>query len=178
MKIKAVQISGLLMPLPMLCLLIFPVSVQADVKEGQIKAALLFQFSRLTTFPASAFASDDAPIVIALLGDVDFKEILEKGVSGKKVGNHPVIIKSIGSAAEAKGCQILYVAAGQDTTAALAAVAGRPVITVGESDSFLSDGGMIRFMIDENKVHFQLNAANATRVGLTFQDKLVNVAKP
>jgi hypothetical protein len=178
MRFPILQYRRLRISLLVLCLLIAPSPVYADVKEGQIKAALLFQFSRLTDFPPAAFTSDDAPIVIALLGDVEFKEILEKGVAGKKVGNHPVVVKSIGSPTEAKGCQLLYIAPGQDSAAAMNAVAGQPVVTVGEGDSFLNDGGMIRFMIDENKVHFQVSTTNAGKVGLKFQDKLLNVARP
>ena len=96
-------------------------AARAETKEGQIRAALLFQFARLTTFPDSAFAASDGPMVIGLLGDAEFSDMLTKGVTGKKIGTHVVAVKSIASAAEIKGCQVVYVAPGQDAAAAIAA---------------------------------------------------------
>ena len=43
---------------------------------------------------------------------------------------------------------------------------GRSVLTVGETDSFLADGGMINFVIENRRVRFDINQKAAEGIRL------------
>ncbi len=54
---------------------------------------------------------------------------------------------------------------------------GRGLLTVGEGDSFVREGGMIGFVIDNRRVRFDINQAAAEAAGLKISSKLLSVAR-
>jgi hypothetical protein len=58
----------------------------------------------------------------------------------------------------------------------LAALSGRPVITVGESPDFLTAGGIINFVRQGNKIRFEINPQAAQRSGLKISSQLLRLA--
>jgi hypothetical protein len=51
------------------------------------------------------------------------------------------------------------------------------VLTVGETEDFTRYGGMIKFMIVENKVHFEINVEAIDQSGLKMSSKILKLAK-
>ncbi|MGB7750059.1 MAG: YfiR family protein [Candidatus Acidiferrales bacterium] len=51
------------------------------------------------------------------------------------------------------------------------------VLTVGESDGFVQQGGMIGFLLVENKVRFEINLQAAERANLKISSRLLLLAK-
>jgi hypothetical protein len=58
----------------------------------------------------------------------------------------------------------------------LAAVEKTGVLTVSDVADFVANGGMIQFVLKENKVRFDVNLAAAGRAGLMFSSQLLKVA--
>ena len=58
----------------------------------------------------------------------------------------------------------------------LAGLAGASTLTVGETEDFAREGGMITFHIEENKVRFEINAEAAQRAGLRISSQLLKLA--
>jgi hypothetical protein len=54
---------------------------------------------------------------------------------------------------------------------------GPGVLTIGEGESFVRDGGMIAFVVENRRVRFGINGAAAASAGLKLSSKLLNVAK-
>jgi len=48
---------------------------------------------------------------------------------------------------------------------------------VGESEGFLSGGGVIEFRVDENKVKIEISADAAKRAGLRISAKLMSLSQ-
>ena len=57
------------------------------------------------------------------------------------------------------------------------AAAGTPTLTVGESDDFIATGGMIKFILDQGKVRFEINRLAAERVKLRISSRLLQLAR-
>ncbi len=53
---------------------------------------------------------------------------------------------------------------------------GAHVLTVGETDRFAQSGGMINFVLEENRVRFEINVEAADRAGLKISSKLLELA--
>jgi hypothetical protein len=59
----------------------------------------------------------------------------------------------------------------------LALLKQAPVLTVGEGERFLSLGGHIAFVVENNRVRFDVNKDAIDRTGLTISSKLLRVAR-
>ncbi|HTQ50383.1 MAG TPA: YfiR family protein [Candidatus Acidoferrales bacterium] len=147
--------------------------------EYQIKAAFLYNFAKFVEWPGQAFASPTSPIVIGVLGENVFGDNLERTIRDKTINNHPLQFKQFHSVMEATNSQILFISASEKSRLPriLNGLRGTSVLTVSEnSDEFIKAGGMINFVIEDNRVHFQINDDAAKKSGLTISSKLLSLA--
>jgi hypothetical protein len=79
---------------------------------------------------------------------------------------------------EFKNCNIFFLSRdeAQRQTAIVKSLRGMPVLTVGETANFLSDGGMIRFHLEEGKVRFDINLGAADSAQLKISSQLLLLA--
>jgi hypothetical protein len=77
-------------------------------------------------------------------------------VEGETV-NHRKIVVLRGRGEAPGSCAILYVSKEEKNVAAILAGVGAGVLTVGESDSFLHEGGMIAFVLENRRVRFNVD---------------------
>lgn len=144
-----------------------------ETVESQVKAAFLLNFTKFVDWPASSFAAPDSPLAICVLGKDPFGGALDDVVRGEAVGSHRLIVRRIRQAPAPHTCQVLFVSAGEK----LPDGAVRGVLTVGEGDRFLREGGMIAMVIDNRKVRFDINQAATTNAGLSLSSRLLEVAR-
>jgi hypothetical protein len=57
------------------------------------------------------------------------------------------------------------------------AAANAPILTVGETDDFIDNGGIIRFIKIGNRIHFQINPDAAERLSLKVSSRLLHLAE-
>jgi hypothetical protein len=150
-----------------------------DRQEYDIKAAFLINFARFTVWPDSAFSSPTAPLVLGIYG-VDpfdrstFDEIAKKPINGRRLE-----VRRIQSVSAIEGCHFLFINGVDDKTLSLVIdfLRNKPVLTVGESAGFQAAGGMIRFLVEAEKVRFEINLKQAARARLEVSSKLLALAK-
>ena len=147
--------------------------------EYQVKAAFLFHFAQFVEWPAGAFHDPGVPLTYCILGEDPFQGAMESAFGGKSVGTHPLRTKHVKQVQEAIGCHVLFMAAGERKSVAEAVegLRGSPVLTVGDSDHFAQEGGMIGFLLEDNKVRFEINLGAAERGNLKISAKLLALAK-
>jgi hypothetical protein len=51
------------------------------------------------------------------------------------------------------------------------------VLTVGDMNGFLESGGVINLIMENNKVHFEINISAAKRAGIAIRSQLLKLAK-
>ncbi len=73
----------------------------------------------------------------------------------------------------------MFIGAGEKKLlpAILAGVNGSSVLTVGESEHFAQEGGMIGFCLEENKIRFEINLETAQKSKLKISSRLLALAK-
>lgn len=148
--------------------------------EYDVKAAFLFNFAKFVTWPPQAFSSADDPIVLGVLGEDPFGSELARLAAGVRVQGRSISILRGSSAAQLARCHIVFISSSErgrlrQIVQALHE-AGSSALTVGESDNFLDAGGMVRFVLEQNKVRFAIRPEPAVRVGLTISSKLLSLA--
>jgi hypothetical protein len=162
----------------MLAVLAVPAAAHAEAGsiEYAVKAAYLYKFAPFVQWPPAAFASPSSPFHLCILGRDPFGASLDRAVNGQRVDDRPVMVRRLQRVDAASGCHILYLGASSSQTAAeaLRAVRGLPILTV--ADNGRADGAIIRFVVRDNRVRFDIDteAAGANRV--TISSKLLALA--
>lgn len=156
----------------------------AGPTEYQVKAAFLFNFTKFVDWPPERFSSPDAPIIIAVLGRSPCGEELENLVRDRQVGGRRIILRSLvlphEASADAMDYHILFVPVGAEAQFApvAAAVVRNRVLSVGESERFAALGGMVNFVVVDDRIRFEINRAAVTAAGLKLSAQLQKLAVP
>lgn len=151
-------------------------TAQEAVPEYEVKAALVYNFARFTEWPEKAFSTPgDFPI--GVLGPDSAFAAFQKVLRGKEIGSRSVRLLAGKTPADLKNCVIVFVADSEKDlhVEILSAFRERPVLTVGETEGFAQDGGILNFYLDSNRVKFEINPDAAARAGLKVT-KLIGVA--
>src|SRR3954468_12411118 len=164
-----------------LLLAISPVSSAAhvDATEYGLKSVFLYQFCRFMEWPNSAFSSPGDPLIIGVIGDDPFGSLLNEAVEGETYHGRPIRIEHYRNSREIKRCHILFVSRseGDQLDQILSSVAGKNIVTVGETDRFLDHGGMIALTADRNKVHLRVNQSSLRSANVDVSSKLLRIAE-
>lgn len=161
--------------LVVLSLGVYPRGAYAQESEYKVKAAFVYNFLKFTTYPG---ATTESWFEICVLGGENvqgpFSDLVGKQAQGREI---KIIALSAGQSV--RSCHVLFVSAQTQEQEAklLTQVGSRPILTVGESDSFLQSGGLIRFVLDEKKIRFEVKGSNVERAGLSLSSKLLALAK-
>ncbi len=136
--------------------------------EYNVKAAFVYNFTKFVEWPGERAIGSVSSINICMVGGNPFGEsmaVFKKASSEKLKLN--VVDRSAGSLA---GCHIAFFSSGTPTGI------GEGILTVGEADGFIDNGGMIGFKLVNNKVKLEVNKTVAAAGGLKINPQLLEVA--
>jgi hypothetical protein len=152
-------------------------TAKAATLEYAVKAAYLYKFAPFVEWPASAFASPTSPFNLCVLGEDPFGAALDQAVDGRRVGEHPAVVRRMKRVDAGSGCHILYLGASraQTTAEALRSVQGAPVLTVADRGP-ASSGSIIQFVVRDNRVRFDIDAAAAAANRVAISSKLLSLS--
>jgi len=161
-----------------LCLLAVLAQAQSAA-EYQVKAAFLFIFAKFVEWPSQTFASPETPLEICVLGQDPFGREFEQRIVEKVVNSRQITVAHPQGVAQARGCQILFVASSEKLRirGILEGLKGASVLTVADTPSFIQTGGIINFVLDQDRVRFEINLKAAELAHLKLSARLLTVAK-
>ena len=147
--------------------------------EYRLKAAFLYNFSKFIEWPADAFQSDKAPILLCVFRDDPFGNDLDEILQGKTVNGREVLARRIYELRELKSCQLVFVSYREDDhlSEILNSLRGTSALVVGESDGFAERGGGIQFFLENNKLRFAVNVDAVHKARLRVSSKLLALAR-
>jgi hypothetical protein len=148
-------------------------------EEYRVKGAYLLNFAKFVEWPESAAMGPGSAIAVCILGASPFSPALDAAAHSLVVEKHPVVVRQIPEPLEARQCQIVFVSAAERrrARALLQAVQGGNVLTVGETEGFIADGGVIELSVEDSKVRLEINTASAKKAGLRISAKLLSLAQ-
>ncbi|MGA9979043.1 MAG: TonB family protein [Candidatus Sulfotelmatobacter sp.] len=153
---------------------------QQSATESQVKAAYLLNFAKLGEWPRFALPDGASALVIGVSGgDEEFVNVLRATVAGKLAGTHMLVVRAVSSDAEMKLCHMIFFRAAQRRRgqAAIEGMARVGVLSVGEDESFLREGGMINLVMEHGNVRFEVNADALDHSEIHFSAKILALAK-
>jgi hypothetical protein len=142
------------------------------------KAMFLYRFGQFVEWPAPAFASSKSPMIIGVLDADPLERELQKIVRNKNLNGHPLAVCR-GTPSNLTQCRILFVGDTEkkQLPEIFSALGTAPVLTVGEKDDFLENGGMINFVLENGRVRFDVAPAAAQKAGLKMSSQLLMMAR-
>ena len=153
-----------------------PGSAHAQVSETEVKAAFLPRFARYVTWPSAMRPQPGQAFQLCVVGADPFGNALDRAAAGQLVDGHRIVVRRVGSDAAAN-CHIAFVQGSkpQPTGQMLAALDGRPVLTVTDARSG-SQRGMVHFTMVSGRVRFFIDEKEAARRGLGINSRLLALA--
>jgi hypothetical protein len=152
----------------------------APTAEYRVKAAFLLNFTHFVEWPADAFAGRDAPLVICVIGVDPFGEALDQIIEGESTDHRRIIVRRSNSAAHSQTCHLVFISRseGQRIDEVLDAIgSSAPVLTVSDIDRFVRHGGTIGFLLDRNRVRFEIGLNTAQRRRLKLRSQLLSLGR-
>jgi hypothetical protein len=147
--------------------------------EYEVEAAYLSNFGRFVEWSrvGSTPAGSDA-FNVCVLGQDPFGPLLDGALKGETIGSAPMIAKRVSGPEDATGCRILFLSSSKDPqlTAILVTLGTSNILTVSDMPGFTRRGGMIQFVLEGNRVRFEINLGAAQRAGLTLSSQLLKLA--
>jgi len=151
---------------------------QREAPETSVKAAFLYKFANYVEWPANAFASPSAPLVIGVAGADEIAADLERIAPGRSVAAHPVTVRRLREGESLRGVHILFVGRKEAAAAELIRAAREQgVLTVSEGDRGLETGSAINFVTAGERVGFEVSLDAAEKSGHRISSRMLAVAR-
>jgi hypothetical protein len=171
--------------------------------EYRIKASFMYQF--VNFIDGWKFQKDsegdkgestdsDKPIIIGIIGKNPFRDAFVP-LKDKKANNKKVILKYFKGFSEfdegdekitlhpdienIKQCDLLFICSSekQYIRNILEPIQNERILTVADTQGLLEKGVIINFIVEKNRVRFEVNTAGAGRAKLIIRSKLLRLAK-
>ena len=147
--------------------------------EDNIKATFLFNFTKFVDWPPTSGAPSHEPFRLCVVAEPAFVAIVDRTIEQETVAGRPLQRVVPASPAAAGTCQILFLGRLESDRAErwIAAVRDSPVLVVSESNAAWDRGAHINFILEANRVRFDVNPDAASRAGISISSKLLRVAR-
>jgi hypothetical protein len=144
-------------------------------READVEAAYLFNFGK---FMRVASHESSPEFRIGILGDNPFGGTLEQLTAHEVLDGRPMRVVPVTTAEEARSCDILFLGDGETSRLEhdLAMLNGSPVLTVSRIRGFADRGGMIQFVLEQDRVRFAVNLEAADHAHIQLSSELLKLA--
>lgn len=154
-------------------------TVHAQTREYEVKAEFIERFTRFIEWPAKAFSDDESTFVFCIAGQNPFGAYLDNLVRERRIQNRKTVLRSVADPSSVDGCHLLFLAKNVRSRVGplVARAAGRPILTVGDSEGLAQVGVLVNFYVERTHVRFEVNAKAVKTSGLKFSSRLLKLAR-
>ena len=151
-------------------------AVHGEAGEYELKAAFIHNFARMVKWTDTS-ASDALTVCVVESEDSEGEATatIYRQIDGEEAQGLPIQVTSWD---EDEICAIVFfvAGAGAEIGGQASSLAEERVLTIGETDTFARDGGVINFVTIDSKIRFEINPAAAERSGLVVNSQLIRLA--
>jgi len=150
-----------------------PLSAQSR-DERSVRAAYIFNLIPYINWPP-----DKHELLIGIVGSRATGEMMQKMLNGKTTESRSLRILLSPSNDELRGCSIVYFADSQKDNIPnlLGTLKNTEFLTVGDSDLFAQQGGMIGLVKDNDHIQIEVNLDATQRSGIRISSHILNLAR-
>jgi hypothetical protein len=145
----------------------------AQQNERSIRTAFVFNLTRYVEWPRR---NDE--LKICSIGEGSIGQTLQRVLNGKSSDGRVIRILTSPTPDELNQCAILYVSelSSNDARTALDRVRGKDILTIGEDDKFVREGGMVGLVKDGDHIRIEVNVDAAKAANLKIASQLLALA--
>lgn len=147
---------------------------------AEVKADYLFLFTKYVEWPADVMGGTNQPIVIGVVGDDAVAEALERRVKGRTTqGGRRVTAVRGRRPEDLVGCHVVFAGPAERRNLRELAEATRSnsTLMVCDTDAMFAQGAMIKLVMVEGTVRFEVKLGPMERAGLSAHSGMLGSAK-
>ena len=117
--------------------------------------------------------------MICSYGANPFGTYIDEMSTTRRVKGRPIEFRTLTQLDASSDCHILFLPASKrdQAGAVLAHTAGKPILTVAESDGSADRGFLVNFYSSDDNLRFEINDSASRRSGLKISSKLLKLAR-
>lgn len=145
--------------------------------EYEVKATYLYNFSKFVEWPDTVTQAQSDSFAICVIGHDPFGPALNAIVESETIAGKRVVARQIPSE-DAASCRVVFISSSEDKRLkeVLASLGATSVLTVSDLPRFTQRGGMVQFVLEGNRIRFEVNSTAVERAGLALSSELLKVA--
>jgi len=154
------------------------ITVSADaIEEYTAKSLLALNLARFTEWPAEYFKEGRAIVNVCVLGDAVVQQAFFTQMDHKNIGERTLFVHNINDSKQLEQCRMLFISEDFERPAHLLQESQkRSILTIGESDDFLEQGGMVYLQIMDTKIKLHVNLKVTEQAGLRISARVLRLA--
>ncbi len=169
---KPINLAGVFFGLAIL----FSPCAGADDVEYKVKAGYLYNFTKFITWPGD----NSATFNLCIVGEDPFGDLIDP-IEQRSAFGRPIKLFRFNDFNKQQRCHILFISASIEDKSLLKNMLTihdvDKTLTVGESEEFATEGGMIGFINRQGKIKLQINLKMLQQSDLKISAKLLEVAE-
>ncbi len=148
-------------------------------REYAVKAAYLYKLISFVDWPEEVLEASGGPFIIGVLWDSPLAEVLKSTMKGKTARGRPIQVLEFKDLRRSIACHLLFMGKRyRDNERLLSDHVGSPgLLTVGDREEFIGDGGIINFYRQEDTLRLEISPDNASRADLRISSKLLRIMR-
>lgn len=147
------------------------------VSTQAVYAAFTLNLTRFVTWPDALFTEPTSALVIGTFPRDLINEHLDAIAAKETFNGRPIRTLRLQSLDDVAKCHVVFVSGNNPRQAAvLERAAGKPILTIGDSDGFLALGGHVRFIPQPPHTRLRISVPNLRASGLTGRSQLLRLA--
>lgn len=165
-------------PLLTACLLltaVVPLVGQGGGDEQRLKAAFVFRFPQFVVWPPAAVTGRNT-LEICADARGSATAALREITAGESLNGKPLVVRDIPAPRDLGSCHVLVLTGPQPERELMARAATLPILTIGDGEAFLDNGGIIQLKTVDRRVRFEIDLRAASRAGITLSSQLLRLA--
>ena len=147
--------------------------LRAQQDERAVRAAYVFNLTKYVTWP-----DPRQKLNVGVIGESGMGSVLRSVLDSKSSDGRLITVAMGTGDTPPSDCDVLYVSglAPAATKSVLDKTSGKPVLTVGDSDRFVRNGGMIALVRSGDQMQIEVNLAALRSRHLDVSSRLLGIA--
>jgi hypothetical protein len=141
--------------------------------ERAVRTAFIYNLTKYVDWPPTT----NSTLIICAFGPGTTGEDLKRVLDGKASGGRKLQVMVQFTEPEMQHCNIAYFPGlTRDQSHSLNTAVSRSVLSVGEDEAFVREGGMVAFIRSGDSIQIQVNIDAVQAAGLTISSRLLDLA--
>ncbi len=138
-----------------------------------LRAAYVFNLAKYVEWP-----EQNGELTVGVVGDGPMGETLQRTLSGKMLGSRPIRVWLSPPDGGLEHCDVVYVvqSSSKERRALLERLKSRSILTIGETDSFVREEGVVSLIRAGDQMRIEINMQAARAAQLKFSSRLLNLS--